>query len=361
MASGGAGGEDAEMEARIEAARARLVELKGKVATEQERLDDGDMREAVVQRARMPRRPGPMLKRRRKLEGHYGKVYNVSWGSSTEKLVSCSQDGKLILWDALNAGRKLQMVPLRTAWVMTCALDLAEHKTTAVGGLDDMCTVYGLGGQGISTPICELEGHEGYVSCCRYTDGANTLASSSGDSTCGVWDVTAQRRTHTLQGHMGDVMCVSPAPNDPLKLASGGCDSSARVWDLRTGTATHTFVGHESDVNAVQFAADGTTVVTGSDDSTCRVFDLRRVGQLNSFLSDKFIGSVTSVTLSRSGRLLFAGQDNNQISAYDVLVTEGAPVYSLRSHTGRVSCVSMCPSGYALATGSWDRSIGVWA
>jgi len=336
---------------RLRAARERLATLKARVAEEHARLSAG---------GEMLRRTGATPKRRRTLEGHYGKVYNVNWGSSEEKVASCSQDGKLVLWHA-PSGRKLQMVPLRTAWVMTCALDLHQQASAAVGGLDDMCTVYSLGGTGISTPTCELVGHEGYVSCCRFTRGSATIATSSGDATCGVWDVEGSERTSKLEGHAGDVMCVSPSPRDAEQLASGGCDSTARVWDLRVNKATHTFSGHESDVNAVQFANDGTTVVTGSDDSTCRMFDMRRAGELNCFRSDKFVGSVTSVALSRSGRMLFAGQDNNQVAGYDCLSGDSPPVYALRGHTGRVSCVAMCPSGEVLATGSWDTTLGMWA
>lgn len=45
----------------------------------------------------------------------------------------------------------------------------------------------------------------------------------------------------------------------------------------------------------------------GSDDSTCRLFDLRSYGPLNVFGNDKILWGITSVAFSLSGRLLFAG------------------------------------------------------
>ena len=41
------------------------------------------------------------LKVRRLLKGHFGKVYATDWAGSGNELVSASQDGKLIIWDAM--------------------------------------------------------------------------------------------------------------------------------------------------------------------------------------------------------------------------------------------------------------------
>ena len=41
------------------------------------------------------------LKVRRLLKGHFGKVYSADWAGSGNELVSASQDGKLIIWDAM--------------------------------------------------------------------------------------------------------------------------------------------------------------------------------------------------------------------------------------------------------------------
>ena len=50
-----------------------------------------------------------------------------------------------------------------------------------------------------------------------------------------------------------------------------------------------TFTGHESDINSVQFFPDGNAVGTGSDDSSCRLFDIRAYTQLNKFANDKVL------------------------------------------------------------------------
>lgn len=43
---------------------------------------------------------------RRQLRGHFGKVYCVDWGSDNTSLLSASQDGKLIIWNAMSETKK---------------------------------------------------------------------------------------------------------------------------------------------------------------------------------------------------------------------------------------------------------------
>jgi WD40 repeat protein len=54
------------------------------------------------------------------------------------------------------------------------------------------------------------------------------------------------------------------------RLVTGKQDGTVCVWNVRTGECTHTLKGHTSDVYCVAF--DGTTIVSGSDDKTVRIW-----------------------------------------------------------------------------------------
>jgi len=71
-----------------------------------------------------------------------------------------------------------------------------------------------------------------------------------------------------------------------------------------------TFHGHESDINSVAFCPSGEAFVTGSDDSTCQLFDIRCVLCINKFKSEKALCGITAVCSSASGRVLFSGMDD---------------------------------------------------
>ncbi|ELK19590.1 Guanine nucleotide-binding protein G(I)/G(S)/G(T) subunit beta-1 [Pteropus alecto] len=196
----------------------------------------------------------------------------------------------------------------------------------------------------------------GYLSCCRFLDD-NQIVTSSGDTTCALWDIETGQQTTTFTGHTGDVMSLSLAPDTRL-FVSGACDASAKLWDVREGVCRQTFTGHESDINAICFFPNGNAFATGSDDATCRLFDLRADQELMTYSHDNIICGITSVSFSKSGRLLLAGYDDFNCNVWDALKADRAGV--LAGHDNRVSCLGVTDDGMAVATGSWDSFLKIW-
>lgn len=154
-------------------------------------------------------------------------------------------------------------------------------------------------------------------------------------------------------------MSVAPHPTDPNIFASGSTDSLVKIWDARLKKCTTTFEGHDSDINAVAYFPDGHCVGSGSDDSSCRLFDARAMRQLNIYQTDAIVCGITSVAFSSSGRLLFAGYDDYSCYGWDVV--NNAKYLKLTGHENRVSCLGVNNKGYALCTGSWDTLVKIWA
>jgi len=244
--------------------------------------------------------------------------------------------------------------------VMTCAFS-PSGQFVACGGLDNICSVYNLKSR--QQPILvsrELNSHTGYLSCCRFLPGDRKMLTSSGDSTCIYWDIEGGTKVTEFTSHEADCMSLALSPTDENLFVSASVDSTAKVWDIRTGKCTQTFKGHESDVNTVAFMGNGTTFATGSDDATCRLFDIRCLSEsLASYTHDNVICGITQVAFSGTGRILFAGQDDFNVSAWDTLKGERAAV--LQNHDNRVSCLGVSMDGMALCTGSWDSLLKVWA
>jgi WD40 repeat protein len=108
---------------------------------------------------------------------------------------------------------------------------------------------------------------------------------------------------------------------------------------------------------AIRFFPDGQAIGTGSDDASCRLFDLRADRELNTYAHNNILCGVTSVGFSVSGRLLFAGYDDYNCNVWDVL--KGERVGVLAGHENRVSCLGVSADGMALCTGSWDGLLKV--
>lgn len=308
------------------------------------------------------------LKVRRVLKGHFGKVYAIHWAGENDdsKLVSASQDGKLIVWNA-STMNKTMAIPLRSSWVMTCSFERETNGLVACGGLDNLCSIYNVGEtegtQGKASS--ELAHHDGYLSCCRFINQKEILT-SSGDSSCILWDIVACTPKSHFQKHTSDVMSIARSPNDPNIFVSGSCDATCILWDTRLNESqpVWTFTGHESDINSVAFFPNGGAFGTGSDDSSCRIFEMRSMVQMRQFEADAILCGVTSVAFTSSGRHLCAGYDDYSLIVWDSLKDLSAQEMKdakKSQHENRVSCVGVQSKGMAIATGSWDTILKVWA
>jgi len=93
--------------------------------------------------------------------------------------VTGSLDGKLIIWDSWS-GNKVQVIPLRSAWVMSVAF-AQSGNFVACGGMDNMCTVYDVNNRdatGSAKIVRELLGYEGFLSSCRFLDDKKIITGS---------------------------------------------------------------------------------------------------------------------------------------------------------------------------------------
>jgi len=301
----------------------------------------------------------PSFKVRRLLKGHFGKVYALHWSGDSQNIVSASQDGKLIVWNS-NTTTKMNAIPLRSSWVMTCAYEQSKGNLVACGGLDNLCSIYNITEGTQAKSVKELATHDGYISCCRFIDEKNIIT-SSGDSSCIFWDIERGDALTTFTGHGGDVMSISLSPKDKNVFVSSSIDGTAKIWDIRESRCVQTHSGHTADVNAVSFFPDGNAIGTGSDDRTCRIFDMRAYGEVNCFLSSGTSG-VTSVDFSKSGRILFSAYNDTYMAAWDTIKTKAPLAFQMQqAHTDKVSTLGVSPDGDGLCSGSWDAYVKIWA
>jgi WD40 repeat protein len=77
-----------------------------------------------------------------------------------------------------------------------------------------------------------------------------------------------------FSGHENAVLAIALSA-DGRHALSGSADSTVRLWDVDNGRELFTFEGHTGSVNSVAFSSDGKCAVSGGADGTVRLWRLQ--------------------------------------------------------------------------------------
>lgn len=150
-----------------------------------------------------------------------------------------------------------------------------------------------------------------------------------------MWDIETKASVQTLSGHDNELThCSSHATNRLVVTASR--DSTFRLWDFRTEIpAVSVFQGHSESVTSTIFTKDD-KVISGSDDKTVKVWELRNMRQpLTTIRTDS---PVNRLSVSTCG-IIAIPHDNRSIRLFDL---NGQRIARLQrsSRTGHTRMVS---------------------
>ncbi|GAB1311808.1 hypothetical protein MFIFM68171_02018 [Madurella fahalii] len=159
----------------------------------------------------------------------------------------------------------------------------------------------------------------------------------------------------TLEGHDSSVRSVAFSP-DGQRLVSGSDDTTIKIWDPASGNCLQTLQGHDSWVRSVAFSPDGQRLVSGSDDTTIKIWDPASGNCLQTLRGHD--SSVHSVAFSPDGQRLVSGSDDTAIKIWDP--ASGNCLQILRGHDSSVRSVAFSPDGQRLVSGSDDTTIKIW-
>jgi WD40 repeat protein len=163
---------------------------------------------------------------------------------------------------------------------------------------------------------------------------------------------------NTLTGHTDSICfegCIAITP-DGKTLVTGSLDSTIKVWDLATGSLRATLTGHVKDVNSIAISPDGKTLVSGGDDSTVKVWDLA-TGTVRATLTGH-TGGVSAVAISADGLTAVSGSWDSTIKVWDLAT--GTLKTTIAGNSNDVNAVAISPDGRTLVSGGDDSTVKVW-
>ncbi|KAB8333911.1 protein kinase [Scytonema tolypothrichoides VB-61278] len=162
-------------------------------------------------------------------------------------------------------------------------------------------------------------------------------------------------RTSVLTGHSGEVNSLVFNPSGTT-LASGSDDKTIKLWNLKRRKEIRTFKGHTGIIYSVAISSDGQTIVSGSDDKTIKLWNLKTGQEIRTFAGHSSL--INSVAISSDGQKIASGSYDSTIKVWNL--NTGQEIRTLTGHTREVLSVTMSPDNQKLASASADRTIKVW-
>jgi len=242
-----------------------------------------------------------------------------------------------------------------------------------------------------------LGGHSRALEGAEVAHGGNLIATWSEDGTARIWDgrvgnpIARDVGRHDVPAGAKSGPVVAFSPNGRYML-SAGPDGTAQ---LRGNGGPPRVLDAGSAVNAAAFSGNSSRVITGSTDTTARVWSVASgelLGQLpqgaavtgarltpngrfavtagrdgvvrvwnvatrSTVRSYDLGGAINDLELSHNGRLAVAASSNGLAAVYGVAARS---VVLLRGHTDDVVAAVFSPDGARVATASADSTARIW-
>ncbi|CAK5038113.1 unnamed protein product [Meloidogyne enterolobii] len=169
--------------------------------------------------------------------------------------------------------------------------------------------------QQIHQPLLKLTGHSDVVTDGDWLFGGDEIITVSWDRTANLFDAETGKIVKTLSGHDQELTKCSVHPSQKL-LATASRDFTFRLWDFREPIhSVAVFQGHNDSVTSVVFSHLH-HIVSGSDDKTVKVWDLRNMRSPISAIRLNI--AVNKISICNLKNLLAIPLDNRNIYIYDM-------------------------------------------
>ena len=194
--------------------------------------------------------------------------------------------------------------------------------------------------------------------------GGDRLVTSDNDSHLQFWNaLNGKPLGAPLKAHQQAVLALAFSP-DGRTVLSGSEDTTARLWDvseneLRPALASPFTGGHTAALRSVAFSPDGQQVATGSDDGTAILWDVRTSEMAHLPLTGH-ADSVTGVAFSADGRLLVTASNDRSLRLWDAHSGKALGQALTGGHVDSVRCVAISPDGRRIVSGGWDNTLVLW-
>jgi len=182
-------------------------------------------------------------------------------------------------------------------------------------------------------------------------------------------EIIAQETINILKGHKETVTCLALSPSGNL-LVSGSQDSTVRIWDLSTGKVTKAIKdcfkndkGENSEINSVCFSTQNDNELFVASNHRVYCFDLTDTGMIitkENNIYDFNLDEINDIKVNDKGNYLAACDDFGVIYIVD-LETKKLLKKPHNGHDNICNCIEFRPKNkWEVWSGGMDCKLFKW-
>jgi len=160
----------------------------------------------------------------------------------------------------------------------------------------------------------------------------------------------------SLQGHEDKVGAIAVSPDGKFAL-SGSHDSTMRLWDISRGECLRVFTGHRDQINALCFTHDGKRAVSGSHDGSVRLWDIVSGECLKTFYV--YGGEIFAVAISPDDKHMLSGSMDNIMRLWNIETGEELKSFDC-GEDATVYAVAFSQGGRLALSGDYEGRLRLW-
>jgi transcription initiation factor TFIID subunit 5 len=219
----------------------------------------------------IPSENQPTAPKSRRLIGHSGPVYGVSFSPDKKYLLSCSEDKSARLW-SMDTYTALVVYKGHDAPVWDVAFGPFGHYFVT-GSYDHTARLWSCDH---IYPLRIFAGHLSDVDTVTWHPNTAYLFTGSSDKTVRMWDINTGDSVRLFSGHTAPITAVAASPNGKY-FASAGDDGLISIWDINTGKRLKAMCGHgKTGIYSLSFSQESNVLISGGADMTVRCWDVLR-------------------------------------------------------------------------------------
>jgi WD40 repeat protein len=177
-----------------------------------------------------------------------------------------------------------------------------------------------------------------------------------------LWDISVPAQSRVLKVLSGHAQAINDLHFTPdgKHLISGSSDSTIRVWDVVTGRCIQAIEEENGHCKTLALSPQNCLLAAAGWAGIVRLYRLLEQNHLEPVQTIKAHATrIAQVAFSPDGARLASGGHSGTVRLWDVYT--GRQLLRLHGHTQPVECVAFHPNGQLLSSGGDDETVRLWA